>query len=81
MYEDIIENELAAKKSMSETELSALIPVHHKKIPVRHTSLEHTIIDVIIAAHAKNFHPTSFSSLSDLVSIFSSVGKKQWGWC
>lgn len=47
----------------------------------RFTSLEHAVIDVLIAAHAKNFKPAMFSSLSDLVKIFSNIGKKERGWC
>ena len=47
----------------------------------RYTSLEHTLIDVIIAAHAKEFKPSGFSSLSDLVLTFESIGKRDRGWC
>jgi len=47
----------------------------------RYTSTEHTLIDVIIAAHTKNFKPAMFSSLSDLVKMFNTIGKKEWGWC
>ena len=47
----------------------------------RFTSLEHTLIDVIIAAHAKEFKPAGFSSLSHLVDTFRSIGKGERGWC
>lgn len=47
----------------------------------RFTSLEHTLIDVLIAAHAKVFKPSGFSSLSDLVRMFESIGKQDRGWC
>lgn len=47
----------------------------------RHTTLEHTLIDVIIAAHSKEFKPSPFSSLSDLVNTFESIGKRDRGWC
>jgi len=47
----------------------------------RFTGLEHTLIDVIIAAHAKVFKPSGFSSLSDLVARFESIGKQDRGWC
>jgi hypothetical protein len=47
----------------------------------RYTSIEHTLIDVLIAAHSKTFKPGAFSSLSDLVSMFSKIGKKERGWC
>lgn len=47
----------------------------------RYTSLEHTLIDVLIAAHAGTFKPSSFSSLSELVRMFDFVGKKDRGWC
>lgn len=36
----------------------------------RHTSLEHTLIDIIIASQAKIFKGTASSSLSELVNIF-----------
>jgi hypothetical protein len=47
----------------------------------RFTTLEHTLIDVIIAAHAKVFKPSGFSSLSDLVRTFEAIGKQERGWC
>ena len=47
----------------------------------RFTSLEHTLIDVLIAAHSKNFKPGIYSSLSDLVSMFGNIGKKDRQWC
>lgn len=47
----------------------------------RFTTLEHTLIDVLIAAHAKEFKSAMFSSLSDLVRMYSFIGKKKWGWC
>ncbi|KAJ1429859.1 hypothetical protein B484DRAFT_56404 [Ochromonadaceae sp. CCMP2298] len=47
----------------------------------RFTTLEHTLIDVIIAAHAQTFKPSSFSSLSDLVRMFEHIGKRERGWC
>jgi hypothetical protein len=47
----------------------------------RFTSLEHTLIDVLIAAHAKAFKPSGFSSLSDLVRMFENIGKHERGWC
>jgi len=47
----------------------------------RHTSLEHTLIDILIAAHSKEFKPGIFSSLSDLVNMFKQLGRKDRGWC
>lgn len=47
----------------------------------RFTSLEHTLIDVIVAAHAKVFKPSAYSSLSDLVRMFETIGKRSRGWC
>lgn len=47
----------------------------------RFTSLEHTLIDVLVAAHAKVFKPSGFSSLSELVRMFESIGKQDRGWC
>ena len=50
-------------------------------LPIRYTTLEHTLIDVLIAAHAKKFHPSSFSSMSDLVQMFSRIGRDKYSWC
>ena len=47
----------------------------------RFTSLEHTVIDVLIAAHSKHFKSSGFSSLSELVKMFSLIGKNDRGWC
>jgi len=47
----------------------------------RFTSIEHTLIDVLIAAHSKTFKPGIYSSLSDLVHMFARIGKKDRGWC
>lgn len=47
----------------------------------RFTTLEHTVIDIFIAAHSKTFKPAIYSSLSDLVKIFQNIGKKDRGWC
>jgi len=70
----------SAAASMSGTEptatASATLAEDH-----RFTTLEHTLIDVIVAAHAKIFKPSGFSSLSDLVKMFESIGKQSRGWC
>lgn len=47
----------------------------------RFTTLENTLIDVLIAAHAQTFKPSAFSSLSELVMMFNRIGKKDRGWC
>ena len=47
----------------------------------RFTSLEHTLIDVLIAAHARHFKGAAMSSLTELVRIFSDIGRKDRGWC
>lgn len=47
----------------------------------RYTTLDNTLLDVIIAAHARQFKPAIFSSLSDLVSMMGSIGKRDRGWC
>lgn len=52
------------------------LPVDH-----RFTSLEHTLIDVLIAAHAKDFRGAPYSSLSELVAIYKSIGRERLGWC
>lgn len=57
--------------------------VEDRRLPIDHrfTSLEHTLIDVLVAAHAHTFRPSPFSSLSELVRMFESVGKRDRGWC
>lgn len=47
----------------------------------RFTTLENTLLDVLIAAHAKDFKASIFSSLSELVHMFGQVGKRDRGWC
>lgn len=47
----------------------------------RFTTLEHSLLDVLIAAHAKEFKASIFSSLSELVTMFSNIGKRDRGWC
>lgn len=56
--------------------IGSVLPEDH-----RFTTLEHTLIDVLIAAHSREFKPALFSSLSDLVRTYSWIGKKKWGWC
>jgi hypothetical protein len=47
----------------------------------RHTTLEHALIDVLIAAHTREFKPSPFSSLSELVTMLGHIGKNNRGWC
>lgn len=47
----------------------------------RFSTLEHTLLDVVIAAHAKVFRPSGFSSLSELVALLHRLGREQRGWC
>lgn len=47
----------------------------------RYTTLEVALIDVIIAAHAKVFKASAFSSLSELVAMFHKIGRQSRGWC
>ena len=54
--------------------------ITEKPVDFRYTSLEHTIIDVLVAAHAKKFKPSLYSSLSDLVGHFRDVSSG-WKWC
>ena len=42
----------------------------------RFTTLHHAIVDVLVAAHAPSFRGTFFSSMSNLVEIFSNVYDK-----
>mmetsp|Transcript_9311 Transcript_9311/g.13934 ORF Transcript_9311/g.13934 Transcript_9311/m.13934 type:complete len:348 (+) Transcript_9311:2406-3449(+) len=58
---------------------------HRKRLPLavdhRFTSLEHAIIDILIAAHAWDFRPAPFSSVSDLVKMFNFLHRWQWCGC
>lgn len=65
--------------SAATTAVAAIAPVLEEDH--RFTTLEHTLIDVIIAAHAREFKPSGFSSLSDLVKTFENIGKRDRGWC
>lgn len=47
----------------------------------RYTTLDNAVLDIIIAAHAKEFKPSIFSSMSELVNMMGSIGKKDRGWC
>jgi hypothetical protein len=47
----------------------------------RYTSLEHTLIDVLIASHAQTFKGSMYSSLTDLVNLYRQIGKRDRGWC
>jgi len=47
----------------------------------RFTTLEHALIDILVAAHSKTFKAAAFSSLSDLVLTFKDIGKNDRGWC
>jgi hypothetical protein len=60
----------------SSTSRKSKLPEDH-----RFTSIEHTLIDVLIAAHSRDFKPGIYSSLSDLVHMFARIGKSDRGWC
>lgn len=47
----------------------------------RFTTLEQTLIEVLIAAHARDFRPTLHSSLSELVGMLKRIGVADRGWC
>ena len=49
---------------LKEVDPSTGLPSDH-----RHTSLEHAVLDVLVAAHARNFKPAMYSSLSDVVQV------------
>jgi hypothetical protein len=82
VFRDIMEQPQQLPLFITDVRLGSLLnaslplPTDH-----RHTTLEHALIDVIIAAHSKEFKPSPFSSLSDLVNTFESIGKRDRGWC
>lgn len=59
----------------------ANVTTHSMASDHRFTTLENALIDVIIAAHAKHFKPTIYSSLSELVTMFHRIGRRDRGWC
>lgn len=44
----------------------------------RYTSLEHTVMDIYIAAHATQFRPAGFSSISEFVRTINALHWKDW---
>ncbi len=52
-----------------------------KKLAIDHrfTTLEHTIVDVLVAAHARDLRPAPFSSVSDFVRMMNFLHR--WKWC
>lgn len=47
----------------------------------RYTSLELTVIDMFIAAHASHYKGTLYSSMSELIATLSYVGIREKNWC
>lgn len=45
----------------------------------RFTTLEHALVDILIAAHARDFRPALFSSVSELVRTMNFIHR--WKWC
>jgi hypothetical protein len=76
LYQDSTNKENANSNHEGEGQSNATVAEDH-----RFTTLQNTLIDVLIAAHAKHFKAAGFSSLSELVSMFSKIGKQDRGWC
>lgn len=55
------------------------VPVKKLAVDHRFTTLEHAAVDVLIAAHARDFRPAPFSSVSDLVRMMNFLHR--WKWC
>lgn len=73
----ILNPELFSNNSITNhTAIESSLPEEH-----RFTTLEHTVIDVFIAAHCKYLRGAPYSSLSELVTTFHEVGQYIWGWC
>lgn len=47
----------------------------------RYVTLENTVVEVIIAAHAKVFKGSPYSSFSELIMLLGKIGRKDRGWC
>lgn len=83
-YEKIAPLEKQQKLYISSTNSSAdILRDATDTLPSEHrfTNLEHTLIDVLIAAHAKEFKGSGYSSLTELVNMFDYIGKHDRGWC
>lgn len=72
---------LVHRNIISPVNSSSTIVSESMPADIRHTTLEHTLVDVLIAAHAKEFKPAMYSSLSDVVKLFHSIGRQDWKWC
>lgn len=56
-------------------------PLNNSVLPIdyRYTTIEHALMDVLIASHAKNFHPAGYSSMSDFTKIMRIMHR--WDYC
>jgi len=56
-------------------------PLSNSVLPIdyRYTTIEHALMDVLIASHAKNFHPAGYSSMSDFTKIMRIMHR--WDYC
>jgi len=53
---------------------SSVLPIDY-----RYTTIEHTLMDVLIASHAKYFHPAGYSSMSDFTKTMRTMHR--WDYC
>lgn len=69
--------------SSSETSSSAVAtsPIIPLPTDYRYTTLEHTLVDILIAGHSREFKGSPFSSLTELVKMFGDIGRCDRGWC
>jgi hypothetical protein len=56
-------------------------PLSNSVLPIdyRYTTIEHALMDVLIASHAKNFFPAGYSSMSDFTKIMRIMHR--WDYC
>ena len=70
----------AATPSAAAASVSS-VPPETKKLAIDHrfTTIEHTIVDILISAHARDFKPAPFSSVSDFERMLNFLHR--WKWC
>ena len=71
--------EIAESESRKRASRSAMTEEQREQLPpsYRYTTLAHTMQDVIVAAHARDFKPSMYSSLSDVVMLYRPRARKK----
>ena len=70
-----------APPTISTTESTSVVASSALPTDYRYTTLEHTLVDILIAGHSREFKGSPFSSLTELVKMFGDIGRRDRGWC